>query len=208
MNCFKPCRKSRSRSKRKMGEAFDNICWQLMGLTVPFSNTVDSQIAHKISDFQYLLSTENGKSIPEWWIRSYEFWSRMKVWRRYKISRLFFILVRPFLSVSHHIDWKTKSSGGIVCSTLRTLGWLSVLVIVHKLVCYLVSKRSTRLWEPSQWSHRSGWILIISLVWVARTLPDGYIRTSPLPRVPTMNPHRVPLTAYLGLLALQPIAIC
>ena len=30
----------------------------------------------------------------------------------------------------------------------------------------------------------------------AGTLPDGYTRTSPLPRVPTINPTRVPQTAY------------
>ena len=56
MNCFKTC----LRYGRKMGEAVGSIFQPLMGLTMRFSTTVDSQIAHKIPDFQYPLSTENG----------------------------------------------------------------------------------------------------------------------------------------------------
>ena len=56
MNCLKTCR----RCRRKIEEAADSIRRPLMGLTVPFSTTVDSQIAHKILDLQYPLNTENG----------------------------------------------------------------------------------------------------------------------------------------------------
>jgi len=42
----------------------------------------------------------------------------------------------------------------------------------------------------------------------AGTLPDGYIRTSPLPRVPTMNPSRVPHAAHSGLASAATRAIC
>ena len=39
-----------------MREAVDSICQPLIGLTVPCSTTVDSQIAHKIPDLQYLVN--------------------------------------------------------------------------------------------------------------------------------------------------------
>ena len=56
MHCFKAC----LRCRKNVGRAVDNICQPLMGHTVRFSNTADSQIAHKIPDFQYPLSTDNG----------------------------------------------------------------------------------------------------------------------------------------------------
>ena len=49
-----------NRYRRKMGEAVDSICQPLMSLTVQCSTTVDSQVTHKIPDFQYTLSIENG----------------------------------------------------------------------------------------------------------------------------------------------------
>ena len=46
-----------------MGEAVDSIYQPLMGLTVWFHTTVDSQVAHKIPGFQYPLSTETGYDV-------------------------------------------------------------------------------------------------------------------------------------------------
>ena len=42
----------------------------------------------------------------------------------------------------------------------------------------------------------------------AGTLPDGYIRSSPLPRVPTMNPYRIPHAVHSGLASSATKAIC
>ena len=56
MHCFKAC----LRCRKNVGRAVDNICQPLMGHTVRFSNTADSQIAHKIPDFQYPFSTKMG----------------------------------------------------------------------------------------------------------------------------------------------------
>ena len=60
MNCFKTC----LRYGGKMGEAVVSIFQPLMGLTMRISTTVDSQIAHKIPDFQYPLSTDTENGVP------------------------------------------------------------------------------------------------------------------------------------------------
>ena len=60
MNRFKTC----LRYERRMGEAVGSIFQPLMGLTMRISTTVDSQIAHKIPDFQYPLSTDTENGVP------------------------------------------------------------------------------------------------------------------------------------------------
>ncbi len=55
MNCFK----TSCGCMMGMGEASDNIYPPVMGLTMPFSKAVDYQIAYKIPDVGYPLSTAN-----------------------------------------------------------------------------------------------------------------------------------------------------